>query len=437
MEKTNLGFDALYSYHDHPIDEHLERAFQYFRCALECRELDSACHAAALFNLATSQFIKCQIHGAYSGLSEPIKLYEKALTLRGPGHPDRPATLLLLAQALLSRLGQEYDQFIVTQIKPLLAEIPPDDSRNRRTADAIVRTCRFYRGMNANPPQFNDLPGDLTCSTYVPPYGYCDRPHILHKIAVALLERFEYNMRLDDLNNSIALNQEALHLTPDGHEDRNMYLDDLHKSIALNQEVLHLIPDGHEDRASIATCLNRSFLRRIEACGGLVDVDMSVDLVELGECVIAALDNMSYGLLSEELQNQIALISTAGTALRRMQEVLSLHTPGVQILVDEWSNKNSIPTRCKKKLGVLLSFLGGEGEVKMREMLAKADWPFKEYKIKGTVEALRNYVPYFQDSFPTKLATALATTVLIDGTADDVLAIAAKVRSSSRSETGY
>ena len=399
MEKTNFGFDALYSYHDHRIDEHLERVLQFFRCALECCGLDSTRRAAGLFNLATSQLIKCQVHGAYSGLGEPIKLYEEALTLRGPGHPDRPAALLLLAQALLSRLGQEYDECIAAQIKPLLAEIHPDDSRNRRTADAIERTCRFYRGVNANPPQFNDLPRDLTCSTYVPPYGYCDRPHILHKIAVALLERFEYNMRLDDLD----------------------------KSIALNKEVLHLIPDGHEDRASIDACLGRSFLRRIE-CGDPVDVDMSVDLVELGERVVGALDNMSYGLLSEELQNQIALISTAGTALRHIErEVPSPHTPEVQVVVDEWSNKNGIPTRCKKQLEVLLSFLGGEGEVKMREMLAKVDWPFKEYKIKETVETLRNYVLYFQDAFPAKLATALATTMLINGTADDVLAVTAKV----------
>ena len=407
MEKTNSGFDALYSYHDHPINEHLECALQFFRCALECCGIDSDCRAAALFNLATSQLIKCQIHGAYSGLSEPIGLYEEALTLRGPGHPDRPATLLLLAQALLSRLGQEYNEFIATQIQQLLAEIHPEDSRNRRTADVTVRTCRFYQGVNANVLQFNDLLGDLTCSAYVPPYGYFDRPHILHKIAVALLERFEYNMCLDDMD----------------------------KSISLNQEALHLIPDGHEDQASIGACLGRSFLRRIE-CGGLVDVDMSVDLVELGERVIMVLKNMSYGLLSEELQNQIALISTAGTALRHIvQEVPSPHTP--EILVDEWNNKNGIPTRCKKQLAILLSFLGGEGEVKMREMLVKVDWPFKEYKIKETVEGLRNYLPYFHDTFTTKLPAALATTVLINGTVDDVLAVAAKVCSSSRSEAGY
>ena len=67
-------------------------------------------------------------------------------------------TLLLLAQALLSRLRQKYDNSIVTQIRRLFAEISLDDSRDRRTADAILRTHRFYRPVNArNPTEVDEL----------------------------------------------------------------------------------------------------------------------------------------------------------------------------------------------------------------------------------------------------------------------------------------
>ena len=185
----------------------------------------------------------------------PIKLYEDALKLRDSGHPDRLATLLLLAQARLSRLGQAYDESTAAQIGNLLAEIPRDGSRVYRTANAILRMCRFYRDLNSNPSQVRDLPGDMISSTYVLPYGYFDRPRILHKMAIALWERFQQDMNVDDLKRSVELNKEAL----------------------------HLISDRHEDRTGIVACLVKSFLRHAEDLGELTDVDMSADLVELGE----------------------------------------------------------------------------------------------------------------------------------------------------------
>ena len=299
MEKTNSGFDALYSYHDDPKKEHLECAVDFFQDALEHHGLDSTCHATALFNLATAQFTKCLAFGTYTKLSLPIGLYEDALKLRDSGHPDRPATLLLLAQALLSCLGQEHDESIVAQIRHLLAEISPDDSRGRLTADAILRTCRFYRVIHSgSPAEVGDLYIDLGRGAYTPPYGYLDRPHLLHRLGVAFWARFQLYTYLGDLDNSIALNQEAL----------------------------YLIPDEHEDKTSIVAYLGRSFLRRLEVHGELTDVDMSVSLLELGEKVVTALDNVSSvegsGMLLEEgkLRGQIALMSAAAFAVQDIEQ---------------------------------------------------------------------------------------------------------------------
>ena len=278
----------------------------------------------------------------------------------------------------------------------------PGDSRNRQTADTIIRTCRLYRaGSSEHPSEVDGFIMDLDRGVYVPPYGYFDRPRVLHKLGVILWARFQQNTDLSD---------------PD-------------KSIALNEEALRLVPDGHEDQESIAVCLGRSFLRRLEVRGDLTDVDTSAGLVELGERVVMILDITSCGMPSEGLREQIALMSAADTALQQMaQEVGSSHIPEVQSLINEWRNQDGIPTRCKRKLGVLLSFLGGEGETKMHQLAVKLDWPFKEYKTQEMMQVLRDYMPYFQDGFTTKLGIALASTVLSTwNSVDDVLAAATTV----------
>ena len=324
-----------------------------------------------------------------------IELCRDALKLRDSNDPDRRATLLLLTRALLSCLGQEYNKSIATEIQHLLAEICPDDSRDRRTADAITRTCRLYRAVNSEDP--NEVVNlislmDLDPDAYTLPYGYYDKPRLLHKLAIAFWVRSQHDMDSGSLD----------------------------KSIALNQEALRLAPTGHHDLGSIVACLGKSYLERLETLGDLTDTDASTDFGELENCVVEALDNMSYSLSSEKLREQIALMSAADAALQHvMQEVLTPRTPEVQSLIDEWRSEDGIPTRCKKRLGVLLSFLGADGETKMRKLLGKMVWPFKEYEINKTVQILQDYMPYFQDS--CKIATA--STISICSLADDALAV--------------
>ena len=410
MEKTDLGFEAFYSYWDDPKEEYLERALESFQHALRQSGFDLTCRSTALFNLATSQFIRCRAYGTYSKLDEPIKLYEEALQSRGPGHPDRPATLLLLAQALLSRLGHEYDESIAAQIEGLLTAIPPDGSRDRRTADTIIRTCRLYRLANARDPTEvdNSLFGDLDPGIYSPPYGYFDRPNILHKLAVAAWVCFQLYANVGDLDRSIELSKEAL----------------------------CLIPDGHDDQGIIVACLGRSYLRLIEAREDLMDVDMSADFVELGKRVVTALGNISIELAGvsskkEELCEQIKLMLAADDAIRFIaQEVSSPRIPVVQSLIDEWSKEDGISTRCKRELGVLLSFLEGEGEAKMHELLANLDWPYKEYKTKETTQILQNHTRLFlEGSFPTKFGIKLESTMLTHDSTSDPSVATTKVSS--------
>ena len=216
-----------------------------------------------------------------------------------------------------------------------------------------------------------------------PSKAYFDRPHVLHKMAIALWERFQQDTNLDDLK----------------------------KSIELDKEALDLIPDGHEDQMGIVACLGKSCLRHVEASGELTDVDMSADLVELAERVFTALDNVTSR--KEELREQMVLILLADAAVQYIeQEVPSPDIPMIRNLIDEWG-KDGIQTRCKRQLGVLHSFLRGEGETKMHALLREVDWPFKEYKIEETVEVLQNHMHYFEGSFEAKLGFSLVNTIVI------------------------
>ena len=299
-------------------------------------------------------------------------------------------TLLLLAQALLFRYGREYRESDVMQIESLLAEIYPDCSRDRQTADAIIRASRFFQGVNSgDPAEVDKLLRDLDSRAYAPPYGFFDWPYMLHKLGVALWARFQLSMSLGDLD----------------------------KSIALNKEALHLVPDGHPDRASMVTCLGTSFLRHLEVRGDLLDIDMSTGFMQLEKTVVTAFNNISSAggatMSWQDLRIQMTLMSAVD---RVFSSIAQQYTPAVnENLLYEWRKGDGTPTKCKRYLGTLLSFLQGEGEMKMNELLAesKVKWPFKEYKIKETTQVLQEYMPYFRS---LRLGVASRSSVTGTGT---------------------
>ncbi|KAG9315439.1 hypothetical protein JVU11DRAFT_3049 [Chiua virens] len=399
---TTRGFENFYSYHHENKKEHLDAALECFRSALQEDRLDSAQLISARFNIATTEFFKCQAYGTYAELDKAIESYKKALELCGEGYPDRPATVLLLAQSLLSRHGQEYDEFTVEEIEKLLEELPPDDSRNRRTADIILVSCRFYHAINAErPADVDHLLANFQNGTYTPSYGYFDRPHMSHKIGLAFWRRFRTSGNLYDLD----------------------------KAIMLNTEAFLQIPDGHDDQKNIAACLGHSLLCGLEAREELRDIDTELGLTELGNKVIATLDDISFAegtsALSQDLQKQIDL-KTAVAQIREQIQLMSCvervrlqaaaddtrqevvergPSSKVENPIDDWSRDEDTETECKRQLGILLSFLGGEGDSKMRKALEllNPEWPYKDHQIVATMQALEKHLPYFDTVLARRL----------------------------------
>ncbi|KAF8123155.1 CHAT domain-containing protein [Boletus edulis] len=290
VEQTKLGFKALYSHHDEPKNECLEYSLECFQRALKQCGLHTACRATALFNLATSRFIKYQAYGIYDELKTSIALYEKALELRNSGDPDRAATSLLLAQALVLCYGRESDESTVTQIEDLLADIQSHCSHHHQTVDIIMRTRRFHQAIDSgNPVQLDELLRDLGCHAYAPPYGFSDRPHMLHKLSVALWSRFQRLGKLSDLELAISTLRNIIGLTPHGHPDqagrlnnlggcfltrfeRLGELSDLEHATSTHRDAVRLTPDGHPDKPSRLSNLGNSFRARFERLGELSDL---------------------------------------------------------------------------------------------------------------------------------------------------------------------
>jgi hypothetical protein len=78
-------------------------ATEQLRLTLDYCGGDHPDRAAALTNLADALAIHPQIEESESAINAPISLYQQALGLRQPGHPDRSPALLRLGLALLYR----------------------------------------------------------------------------------------------------------------------------------------------------------------------------------------------------------------------------------------------------------------------------------------------------------------------------------------------
>ncbi|KAF8417895.1 hypothetical protein L210DRAFT_3427665, partial [Boletus edulis BED1] len=198
---------------------HFERARNYLS--------NSQHRAVVLVNLAKAKFLGYQIDPTSSDLNALSLLYDEALDLRRPGHPDRPATLLLLAQTLLFCYEKQgHTQSVADKINELMSEFRdlPEDTPERRAADLR-----------------------------------------LINLGTTLWRRYEQRGGRSDLDESLAMNEQALQLLPSRAPDRlpclktlnavewrlfeiSEELSHLGKVIALGEEALQLISEGHPER---------------------------------------------------------------------------------------------------------------------------------------------------------------------------------------------
>ena len=273
VHETTLGQEALLRYYNDYQREDLESAVQHFECAWRNCPLTHRCRAVVLVNLGQAKFVRHRIDPKSTDFDELILLYRDALNLRRPGHPDRPATLLQLADTLLYRYEKEgCDEFIADEIHELMTEPQTfsENSHECRAADLMLDTLERCRVVNSGSvSELEELVQRLKRSAAMPPDGYFDRPQRLINLGIALWKCYEEHDEygeLSDLEHSWEKSEQALQLLSSRHPDRwflalrtlivisreffqvRGHFNHLKKLVVLCEEVLQFIPGRHPKR---------------------------------------------------------------------------------------------------------------------------------------------------------------------------------------------
>ncbi|KAI5991970.1 hypothetical protein EDD15DRAFT_1070772 [Pisolithus albus] len=266
--ETDLGQGALLRYHKQYRTEDIEEAVHRFEGIWRECPLNHPCRAAVLVNLAKAKFVRYQIKPTSPDPDEPIQLCQEALKLRCPGHPDRPATVLQLAQILLFRYEKQgCNELVAREIEELTASHNfLEDSHERRAADLVLETLERCRVVNSGSlTELDQLVRRLERSAMVLPDSYFDRPQRLINLSITLWRRYEQRGELGDLDRSLETNRQALEPLQCRYPDRLSGLRTLHSTlwrlfeihgdlghlrelIKLKEEALQLMPDGHPER---------------------------------------------------------------------------------------------------------------------------------------------------------------------------------------------
>ncbi|KAF8550277.1 hypothetical protein OG21DRAFT_441443, partial [Imleria badia] len=301
-ERTDLGHDALLYYHNDPTQENLNISIRHFEHAREICPSDHGCRVAVLRNLAMAKFLDCQISGTYASLDAAISLYREALDLCHLGDPDRPGTVLGLAQALVYRYDKQgCEESVSAEVSKLMAEVQDAcslGSHEHRAAELSLQTCARCGVINdCRSVGLDELISELDLAAQVSPSDYFDTPQRMHNLALVLLRRFELHGELSDLERSIVVHEEAIRLAPASHPDRpRMFaslgvpllwrfergrdITDLERSISIAKAALQRTPQSHADRPWILMYLGIASLNRFEQVGDLGDLGKSIVTME-------------------------------------------------------------------------------------------------------------------------------------------------------------
>jgi tetratricopeptide (TPR) repeat protein len=165
-----------------------------------------------------AHFINCRIDRGPMDLSTPISYYRKALELRHVGHPDRSAMLLHLAKVLLYRYGELGLEEFSGEIMEFVSEVQACcsvDSHEHLAAGLVLQTYALYKVISSGSlADIDKLIPALRQAVQDIPRDYFDNIQRLTNLGLALRIRYEFCGHRGDLDESIAIHEEAMQLTP-------------------------------------------------------------------------------------------------------------------------------------------------------------------------------------------------------------------------------
>ena len=153
-------------------------------------------------------------------------------------------------------------------------------SRTPRSFNISQQPCQCCATRFKQLGRMEDLEEAITCqcqALVLRPHGHPGRSISLHNLALSMSTRFEQLGRMEDLEEAITCHRQALALRPHGHPDRSMSLnnlaaavfisfeqsrsqDDLLDAVKYLSEAKTILPTGHPSQSTIESSLASIFL---------------------------------------------------------------------------------------------------------------------------------------------------------------------------------
>ncbi|KAG1737566.1 uncharacterized protein EDB91DRAFT_1249685 [Suillus paluster] len=168
-------------------------------------------------------------------LGQSIKHFERASDFCPVDHPCRhaaqfnlataPVTQLHFAITLLSRFARRRFQVDADAAEELLSDVLDRDTFSPRPIIGVALNIRYDR--QGNGQDLDEAIALLNEALVLYPFGLPDRHMSLVNLAAAVLTRFRHWGNDQDLDEAIVLERKALAFLPVGHLDRSALLNNL------------------------------------------------------------------------------------------------------------------------------------------------------------------------------------------------------------------
>ncbi|KAF8961807.1 CHAT domain-containing protein [Flammula alnicola] len=151
--------------------------------------------------------------------------------------------------------------------------------------------CRFERTAD-----LNDISKAISMqqeAVHLTPDGHANLPVLLNNLGNSYLSRFEHTGDLSDVSEAISLHEKAVQLTPEGHANmpirlhglgnsffrRFIYtgdLSDISQAISAHQKAIYFTPEGHANLATRLNSLGMTYRTRFKRTGDLGDISEAI-----------------------------------------------------------------------------------------------------------------------------------------------------------------
>ena len=230
-------------------------------------------------------------------LRTAITHFGEAVDITPVGHPDRPAMLSNLGNALRARFrltGQQSDlDQAITCGREAVDTAPADHPERSWMLSNLASTLQSRFQRTGHQPDLDEAITYFREAADATQAGHPTRLGMLYNLGSALQDRFGLTGQQSDLDQAISCDREAVDATPAGHPARPRRLSnfgsalraqfgrtgrqsDLDQAITCFREAVDAIPDGYPGRPGMLYNLGNALQDRFGLTGQQADLDQAI-----------------------------------------------------------------------------------------------------------------------------------------------------------------